>query len=521
MKPLPDHVPVVIIGAGPTGLCAANLLARYGVDFVVLERESQPFDLPRAIVLDDEGLRACQVFGLPERYLSQTLEANGARYYGDDGTCFAQVGAGPRSYGFAKRQYIHQPEFETALRDCLDVAAPGSLFFGTEVISVESRPESCQLTVSRSDGSAHQISADWVLACDGGRSPMRDHLGVAMSGDTYAQDWIVLDTANDPDNAPYSRFYCSNKRPHVSIPAPHGGRRYEFMLLPGETKEDALRDEQLSALVGADRDYDPARIIRKTVYTFHARIAERFRHQRVLLLGDAAHMTPPFAGQGMNAGLRDAHNVAWKIRAALDSGTDALLDSYDAERRKPAWDMIQLAVTMGDVVMPTGAEEVAFRNHLIRALEPFPAVRDYLVQMRFKPRPRHPAGLYLGLETPEFEASLVGEMIPQPHVERKRERVLLDETLGPGFALIAQDEPGHSALEALGQNTFLGLPLHRVKLGPGHWMPEQTDIARPLRTHRDQIMLVRPDRYCAAAFAPTELETALARFSAMLEGDKT
>ncbi|MEX0281747.1 MAG: bifunctional 3-(3-hydroxy-phenyl)propionate/3-hydroxycinnamic acid hydroxylase [Arenibacterium sp.] len=519
MRALPEHIPVVIIGAGPTGLCAANLLARYDVSFLLLERDPEPFDLPRAIVLDDEGLRTCQVFGLPDLYLPQTLEATGARYYADDGSCFAEVGAGPRSYGFAKRQYIHQPEFEAALRARLDATAPGTLHFGSEVTSVQSKPDGCKLMVTRTDGTSLQIKADWVLACDGGRSPTRDDLNIEMSGDTYEQDWIVLDTADDPDGAPFSRFYCSNKRPHVSIPAPHGGRRYEFMLLPGETREEVLQDKTLAELVGAERDFDPARVIRKTVYTFHARIAERFRDERVLLLGDAAHLTPPFAGQGMNAGLRDAHNVTWKIRMALESGAARALDSYETERRKPAWDMIQLAVTMGDVVMPTGAAEVAFRNHLIRALEPFPAVRDYLVQMRFKPRPRHPKGLYLDLNTPEFEASLVGEMIPQPHVSRAGQRKLLDDVLGSGFALIAQDAPGYAALDALTQVRLLGLPLECVRLGHGHWHPEQSDIARPLRTHRDQIMLIRPDRYCAAAFAPADLPQTLARFRALLEGD--
>jgi 3-(3-hydroxy-phenyl)propionate hydroxylase len=210
--------------------------------------------------------------------------------------------------------------------------------------------------------------------------------------------------------------------------------------------------------------------------------------------------------------------VAWKIRAALETGDAALLDSYDTERRKPAWDMIQLAVTMGDVVMPMGAEEIAFRNHLIRALEPFPAVRDYLIQMRFKPRPRHPGGLYLDLDAPEFEASLVGEMIPQPHIRRGDTRQLLDAALGPGFALIAQDAAGHAVLERLTPTAFMGLPLARVTLGPGHWDCEERDFARPLRTHRDQIMLIRPDRYCAAAFAPERLVAELARYAAPHHG---
>ena len=518
MADYPARVPVVIVGAGPTGLTTANLLATYGVECIVLDREPGPMNLPRAIVIDDEGARTLQVFGLDRTYVSKTTAAIGSKYFADDGSCFAETGAGAQSYGFPKRQYIFQPDLEEALRLRLEEQAPGSLRFASNVIAIEQRDTAAVVTLEDASGRRHAIETQWVLACDGGRSPIRERLGIAMSGNTYRQDWIVIDMCNDPDPSVFSKFYCSSVRPTVSVPAPDGGRRYEFMLLPGETRDEVLEPEFLTEMLKPFRGYREEDILRKTVYTFHARIAERFREHRILLLGDAAHLTPPFAGQGMNAGLRDAHNVAWKIAANFGGADASILDSYDAERRKPAWDMILVAVTMGNFVMPASQEQLQFRDMLLKALEPFPAVRDYLIQMRFKPKPRYNAGLFLDLESPEFEASLVGEMIPQPRIHDGMR--LLDDDLGAGFSLVSQGPRACSALENLDRADLFGLPLAKVHLDARNtrWSKDpQGDaaIVRPFLTHRDQIMLIRPDRYCAAAFTPERLSAELDRYSAL------
>lgn len=530
MDRLPDHINVVVIGAGPTGLTTANLLARYGVSVVVLDRAAAPFDLPRAIVLDDEGCRTLQVFGLHETYAGKANAATGSAYYDEAGQCFARTGAGIEAYGFAKRSYIYQPEMETALRARLAEQAPGALHYNAEVTAIEERGDHASVSVTTPDGS-RQIRADWVLACDGGRSPTRERLGIAMTGSTYGQDWIVVDTFNDPDQDQFSKFYCSNDRPQLTVPAPHGGRRYEFMMLPGETSDAVLDDAFIADLLRPYRGTVAAGdIVRKTVYTFHARIAERFRAGRVLLLGDAAHLTPPFAGQGMNAGLRDAHNVAWKVASAVLGGaSDALLDSYYDERRDPAWDMIQLAVAMGEIVMPLDPAALEFRRLLLRALEPFPKVRDYLIQMRFKPRPRYAKGAFAGLDAPEFDSDLTGEMIPQPWVQGAGVqgaggKTRLDDLLGPGFALITQDDAGESAVQRLGLDRLAGLPLRHLRLdfagdsapAPHRATPLDAAIARPLRTHRDRVMLIRPDRYCAASFPPSALAAGLADYGHLL-----
>lgn len=515
----PDDSQVVIVGAGPTGLATGLLLASYGIASVILERNEKAMDIPRAIVIDDEGMRVLQAFGADERFRGMTVTADGAVYVDDNGDVFGRVGAGPETYGFPKRNYINQPELEAVLRDLVAKSVLCDLRFSSEVTELVEGDDGIVVKLRDPDKQARSITAQYVVAADGGRSPIRERLGIRMQGATYAQDWIVVDTLNDPDRANYSRFFCSNARPHVSIPAPNGGRRYEFMLLPGETHEQALAPGFVEALLAPFRATEPADFIRKTIYTFHARIAESWRCGRVFLAGDAAHLTPPFAGQGMNAGLRDAANLSWKLAAVLAGGAgDLCLDSYHDERHDPAWAMIQLAVAMGDIVMPIDPEHRAFREHLVKAIAPFPAVRDYLLQMRFKPKPRFDRGLFLGLDDLSFEASLVGEMIPQPDLRLNDAVQKLDALLGPGFALIAQDRSGADAIEALAEKRFLGMPLGRVFLPWREDGGATTDNpwARPLRTHRDEVLLIRPDRYCAAAFFPEELGAGLDRFCRLM-----
>ncbi|MDK3018822.1 bifunctional 3-(3-hydroxy-phenyl)propionate/3-hydroxycinnamic acid hydroxylase MhpA [Pseudodonghicola flavimaris] len=524
MASYPQDIPVVIVGAGPTGLTTALLLARYGVRSIVLEKNAAPMDIPRAIVLDDEGARSFQTFGADARFLTETVLGDGASYIDDDGGLIARVGTGPEIYGFAKRHFINQPEMETALRGLMADQPLCDIRFGSEVTDTIETGDGITVRLTGADDRPQEIAAQFVVAADGGRSPIRERLGLQMDGSTYSQDWIVIDTMNDPDQTNYSHFYCSNKRPHVSVPAPKGGRRYEFMLLPGETHDHVLDDGFVEALVEPFRPLAPADIIRKTIYTFHARIASKWRVGRILLAGDAAHLTPPFAGQGMNAGLRDATNLAWKLAAVVQGGADAaILDSYEDERRDPAWAMIQLAVIMGDIVMPIDPAQVAFRAQLMEALKPFPGVQDYLLQMKFKPRPRYADGLFLGLDDTPFEGALIGEMIPQPDVTAAGATVKLDSLLGPGFALIAQDAAGAEALAACDIADFAGLPLAKVYLPYGAVseamaaaMPAD-DRVRLLRTHRDQILLIRPDRYCAAAFEPAGLRAGLAAYADRLQ----
>ena len=285
----------------------------------------------------------------------------------------------------------------------------------------------------------------------------------------------------------------------------------------------------IRALLAPMRPIADADILRAVVYTFEARIAERWRQGRVFLLGDAAHLTPPFAGQGMNAGLRDAHNLSWKLWAVTaGKASPDLLRTYEAERREPAWAMVQLAVAMGDIVMPQGAADIAFRTSLLAWMDRFPAARDFIVAMKFKPPPRYAAGAFVDLDTQPFAGSLVGQMMPQPPVRQADGGdTRLDDAIGPGFALIAQQDGTARAMAALRHSLWPELTpaLVAVSGAPPIDLPDVTPlVAEPgpalaaLRAHRDQIILVRPDRYVAAGFWPDDAAAAVRGFRAKMAG---
>ncbi len=513
---------VAIIGAGPVGLTLANLLGLHGVAVRVLERNPTLYDIPRAIVLDDEGARTLQAAGLDHVFMPMTRPAEGARYYDANGNPFAEVGAGETRFGFPKRNYFHQPDLEHVLLDGLNRFEHVTVSFGSDVTGFEDHGDGVRLTLSDQSGE-QTVDAEWLVACDGARSRSRSALGIEMEGEAYSEDWLIVDTINDPDEEPVSKFFCRTGRPYVSIPAPRGGRRYEFRAAPGETARTDLDWEAIRALLEPIRTIGPSDVLRKTVYTFEARLAERFRQGRVLLAGDAAHLTPPFAGQGMNAGLRDAHNLAWKLwLATTGRASSALLDSYEAERRGPATAMVRLAVAMGDFVMPRDAADVALRDMAVAWIDRFPEARDYIVGMKFKPPPRYDDGVFVDLHDQPFTGSMVGSMMPQPvGLPPMGGGGRLDDLMGTGFSLITVSP--ETAAIAMQQRTelFPDLAPSLVRLGrePGAAVDlvlAGQRAAAPFLAHRDQTLLVRPDRYVTAAFWPGDLPSVSQAFQELL-----
>jgi 3-(3-hydroxy-phenyl)propionate hydroxylase len=251
------------------------------------------------------------------------------------------------------------------------------------------------------------------------------------------------------------------------------------------------------------------------------------------LLGDAAHLTPPFAGQGMNAGLRDAFNVAWKVALFIrEQASLKLLQSYETERRDGIWAMIQLAVTMGEIIMPRNDQDRAIRAALLEKLNAFPGGREYVLGMRFKPRPRFTTGTLVDFEHFTVPASLVGCMVPQPRVSARGKTWMLDELLGTGFALLAQSpEVARFAMQHREQLWPELAPVLIHLAGPAGHEPPCDDgagsviqavsltpsVAAALKAHRDQLLLVRPDRYAATAFWPHHAAEAVAAFRARLQ----
>ncbi|MBL4892003.1 MAG: bifunctional 3-(3-hydroxy-phenyl)propionate/3-hydroxycinnamic acid hydroxylase [Rhizobiaceae bacterium] len=505
-----DTADIIIIGAGPTGLTLANLLGEAGVKTILIEQNLSTVAEPRAVSIDDESMRTMQALGLANEIDAIVARGYGSRYLAPNGKCFATVDPVTREYGFDKRNAFQQPQFEGLLRNGLARFPSVDARFGCEMERFEQDESGVEVTVKSKKSGTKTVRARFMVACDGGRSPTRKALDIPLEGSTFREQWLIVDLVKTENRFRHTEVYCDPSLPCISLPGPDGIRRYEFMLdqqldEKEATEETFVRD--LLARVGPDRN---AELRRVQVYTFHGRIARDWRNGRIFLAGDAAHLTPPFAGQGMNSGLRDAHNLGWKLIQALKtSNHDELLDSYQIERSPHAWNMIELALTMGRVMMPTSPLQGALVRTGFRILSLYPPIRDYFAQMRYKPKPRFLEGLQT-LDGRSAKTTMVGRLFPQPEVEDvKRRRFLLDTIIGNQPALLIFSETPDQFIDKKTLTSYAAKHIPVIGITP-EWMnpvaasfPIVRDVSRFLSakgfaSYREHAFLLRPDHYVAA-----------------------
>ncbi len=516
--PLRSEVPVLIVGAGPTGLLAANLLGTYAIECLLVERNATTSALPKAILLDDEGLRALQAASLADEVCGHIIAGYGARYYAADGTCFAKVDSPVTEHGYARRNAFLQPDLERIMAAGVARFDHVETRFETRLVGLEEGGGHIKARLVDSSGRTATVRCRFLLGCDGARSTVRGALAIAMQGRTYSRDWVVADTLNDPDCDRFSKFFCDPARPLVSIPAPGGGRRYEYMVMPGEDRESAARIANVKRILSRFRDIPDEDFARAVVYTFEARVAERLSQGRAVLLGDAAHLTPPFAGQGMNAGLRDAFNIAWKVALALRGiAPPEIVRTYETERRRPIEEMIDYAVGLGEIVMPSGGAKIR-KGEIAAALAGSPGGGEGVSNLAAKPQACYAGGWLAGAAP----GALVGHPLAQPWTA---DAVRLDDVLGPGFALIAFDQAGADALVDDTHDVWARLGVRKIVL-TGEAGPASTGaLPHAVLRNQDlidtdalggQVLLVRPDRFIAAQGPATELAALAGRIEKLL-----
>jgi 3-(3-hydroxy-phenyl)propionate hydroxylase len=507
----------VIVGAGPTGLTLANLLGRYGVPTLLIERHPGTVGEPRAVSIDDESLRTMQNAGVIDDVLPDVVQSYGVHYHAWNGRVFARILPSSLEYGFAKRSAFRQPLLEATLHRALVRHPQVEARFSHELRSLTQDEEGVRITVAHAGGE-EVIECDWLIACDGGRSTVRDLLGISLRGETYAERWLIVDMVERGTPFRHTRTYCDPVRPTIRLPGPHGSLRYEFMLHEGEQPEDVLIEERIRAWM---REREPADehlpIIRKVVYTFHARIAPQWRRGRVLLAGDAAHLTPPFAGQGMNSGVRDAFNLAWKLAEVTQGRAGAgLLASYEQERAPHAWALIRMALRIGRYMQPKSRASAMAMQAALKLISLYRPARDYVLHLKFKPKPRYAQGFFVPREVADGQALRPGQLFIQPRVELPGgARVLLDELLGPGYAHLAWVGEGAAVPCALASKALLlvrqddDFPVEAPKVATARDCDGA--IAQAMaRMHATQLLL-RPDRYVLAAWNAQDAVATLGR----------
>ncbi|MFF0492126.1 bifunctional 3-(3-hydroxy-phenyl)propionate/3-hydroxycinnamic acid hydroxylase [Nocardia sp. NPDC004068] len=498
---------VAVCGAGPVGLTAAALLAARGVDVVVLERNESTSDEPKAISIDDESLRVYQQAGIVDAILPIVVPGTGTRYYDRHGEpLFHARGPHPFRLGFPFKNPFAQPDLERALAGALAEMPTVELCFGTEVLGFEQHPDRVRVRVTRG-GVEGSVEAAYVLGCDGGRSATRLSQGVEMSGRSHADVWLVVDTLDDHHTERFAMHHADPDRPHVVVPGLNGRCRYEFRLFPGEgAAGEPPAFDLIRGLVSRYREITPEQIERAVNYRFNAVVADDWMIGRSFLLGDAAHMMPPFAGQGLNSGIRDAANLTWKIADVLAGRLDpAVLTSYQLEREPHAVATVRMSERLGRVVMTTSPYVAARRDEFARAALATAHGRAYLEEMRYRPTQRYDAGLVV----PGDDA--VGVPIGQPlafdtadHAVRR-----LDAILGNGWALLGVDvdESDWAAVDSLTES----LAATEALVVTGERLPRTArrvlidvdgGLVREFASYTGRFVLLRPDRFVAAGWRP-------------------
>lgn len=469
---------VAIVGYGPTGATLANLLTECGVRVAVIEREEAMYHLPRAVHFDGETMRVFQTVGVADA-LSEKVHINPGMKFVDPGGNLLLDWPRPQEIGpqgWHASFRLHQPDLETLLREKLASRANAKILTGTKVLSLAENANTVTLDCEADNGRAVTVHANYVVGCDGARSLVRGAIGSGMDDLGFEERWLVVDVLlkrDRPDLGDHSVQFCDPIRPMTYCRSPANRRRWEITVLDGETDAQVTDPARIWTFLAPWITPAGADLERSAVYTFRSAVAETWRRGRVMIAGDAAHLTPPFMGQGMCAGIRDAANLAWKLALVVQGRADsALLDSYQQERDPNVRAYIETAMRLGGLINTVDRDT---------ALAQAEVTGSGSARMASIAPPLGPSDLG-GSNRPH--GPHVGHLFPQPHLN---DGALMDDRIGYAPVLILR---APLAVAASGVQTLDAIT--------------HPNLTPALDAFGAQGVLIRPDRYIAACAMTAE-----------------
>lgn len=479
---------VLIIGLGPVGAILASLCARSGLSVKVIERDFEVYKEPRAIVLDHEVVRQLGLIDCAEDVLAFSTPGQGYEFLNADREVLTarEAPPGPMPTGYWPANLFHQPSMERVVREKLEKMSNVDIELGVEFLGLEQDDHGINAIARRAAGTLAEFPARFAVGCDGGRSLVRRYLDVQMEDLNFNEPWVVVDVKVLSEDSGLSKNgvqLCDPARPTTCVPSGPGRHRWEFMLKPHETAEEVTCPETLRTWISAWTDPDKIELERSAVYRFHGLVAKKWRGGRVMIIGDAAHQMPPFMGQGLCAGARDAFNLAWKL-VSVANGEAPLefLDTVERERSPHVKEVTKGAIAMGKTVCVTDPEEAKQRDK--KMMQDHKAGKGFA----FPGVPRIESGV--------LDDALAGSVFPEPFTGDPAIPSRFDSSSGYRPLLLLNDantlsESAKSALmtasDAFAIAALRGAPSSYAQLlDPNGYVAEALGDA--------QAMLVKPDR---------------------------
>lgn len=509
---------VAIVGLGPVGELAALLLAREGLRVLAVDRENGLYSRPRVGVLDAEALRTLQKAGVYDRARIDMILGAGVQWASRHGKTIATTMPTEAPLGHPWISAIYQPLVDGLLREALVECGNVDIRLGHTLVGLHDEGGSVELALEDSAKNEVRLQAQYVIGCDGANSATRSFLGVPMVGSTYVEPWLVVDAKLEEPLpfVPYFRFSMDPSGPRMTGRLAADNHRWERMVFPEENRQALATVEAARALIAEHVDPDTVEVLRHVIYTHGAKQADRWRVGRVFLCGDAAHLMPPMAGQGLNSGIRDVTNLSWKVAAVVRGASETLLDTYEVERRPHVEQTTRLSINLGRLLMMRSPRGAAVRDAVIAALMHVPALKRVVLQGRYRQPARYTEG-FLCDRFPRRAA--VGRILPQPRVRTwagdfKR----LDDVTGTGWRILGwQTDPEAALSPATRDSAREALSARFCTLcGPGQRPVDRRSASRDILEDAEELtrplfrpssfLVVRPDGYIYANPSRRQLE---------------